>query len=188
MALKRLQRDEAYRIILASPFAFADPEAPTAAELNANSTNAPDGRIFHLTCAFDTSSTTFDLDDPELDESLTFCQKAGDSEVMSRSATVVLGLNMSADRWDDATSVLAAGGYNTATLAQSLLSWRGVTYYAIMSIGKAADEVFAVGDRIKMAEIATDNIEVSAGTGENVILTQTPAKRSFLNWNYEIAA
>ena len=41
MALARLQKDEVYRLGLASPRAFADWTAPTAAELNANSSNDP---------------------------------------------------------------------------------------------------------------------------------------------------
>lgn len=188
MADNRLQGDLVYRWYLASPLAFADWTAPTAAELNANSSNDPSGLIWNITCALSQDDSQMDLDDPDLDESLTFCQKAGDSEVSSRSATVALGLNMAKERWTDGSSTDSADGFNTSTLAQSLLTWRGVTYYVIMSIGKANDAAFAVGDRLKMAEVATDHIVPSIGTGENVILTQTPAKRTNLNWNYEVAS
>lgn len=188
MALRRLQRDEVYRFYLASPLAFADWENPTAAELNSNPTNDPDGLVFNITCVLNTDGTQFDLDDPELDESLTFCQSAGNSEVSSRSATVVYEMEMSEDRWLDASSTLAADGFNNANLAMSLLLWRGVEYFAIMSVGSGPDEAFEIGDRIKMAEIATDWAVPVSGTGENLRLSQTPAKRSRLNWNYEIAA
>ena len=63
MALKRLQRDEVYRFYLASPLAFADWENPTTAELNANPTNDPNGLIFNLSCALDTDTSQFDLDE-----------------------------------------------------------------------------------------------------------------------------
>lgn len=188
MALRRLQRDEVYRFGVAHRLAFANWETPTAAEFNANPTNDPDGLIFNLTCALNTDGTTFDLDDPELDESLTFCQSAGNSEVLSRSATVVYEFEESKTRWDDATSVLAADGFNTATLAKSLLMWRGIEYFAYLSVGKASDETFTIGDRVKMVQVATDWAVPVGGTGENLRWSQTFAKRSDINWNYEIAS
>lgn len=188
MALRRLNADEVYRFYLASPLAFADWTAPTTAELNANPTNDPNGLIFNLTCALNTDGTTFDLDDPDEDDSLTFCQSAGDTEVLSRSATIVYEIERSKDRWDDASSTSAGDGFNTANLALSLLAWRGIDYFAIMSVGKAGSETFATGDRIKMAEVSTDwGIDVS-GTGEMMRMSQTFAKRSSINWNYKLTA
>lgn len=186
MTLARLQKDEVYRFYLASPLAFADWENPTPAELNANPTNDPNGLIFNLTCALNTDGTQFDLDDPELDDTLTFCQTAGNGEVTSRSATIVYETELSKDRWDDADSKLAADGFNTANLAFSLLAWRGIDYFAILSVGKGPDVAFATGDRIKMAEVSTDWGVPVFGTGENIRLSQTFAKRSRLNWNYEL--
>jgi hypothetical protein len=188
MALKRLQRDEVYRLYLAHPLAFANWQTPTAAELNANPTNNPHGLIFNLTCALNTDGTQFDLDDPELDDSLTFCQTAGDSTVSSRSATIVYEFEESKTRWTPASSTSAANGFNTATLAKSLLAWRGVEYYAILSVGKSETAPFAVADRVKMAQVATDWAVPVLGTGENIRWSQTFAKRSNLNWNYKIAA
>lgn len=185
MALRRLQRDEVYRFYLAHPLAFADWENPTADEFNANPTNDPDGLIFNLTCALNTDGTQFDLDDPELDESLTFCQTAGNAEVLSRSATVVFEYEESRDRWAPASGTT---GLNSATLAKSLLSWRGIDYFAILSVGKGEDEPFATGDRVKMAEVSTDWAVPVAGTGENIRWSQTFAKRTRLNWNYELTA
>lgn len=188
MALRRLQRDEVYRWYLASPLAFADWTNPTAAELNANPTNHPNGLIWNLTCAIDVDSSQFDLDEPDTDDSLTFCQSAGTEEPTEYSATVVHGIQLAKERWDNAASVLSADGFNTSTLAQSLLTWRGIEYFSILSIGKDADAPFAVGDRIKMAETATDFGILEGGTGEMYKMVQTHAKRSRLNWNYEIAA
>ncbi len=188
MALARLTGDEVYRFYLASKLAIADIAAPTVAELNANSTNDPDGLIFNLTCALDTASTTFDLTGSERDDSTTFCQKAGDSTRMSENASVVFGYNEAKERWDDASSMLAADGFNAATLAKSLLSWRGVEYYAILSIGKAADAAFAAGDRVKIVEVSTDFSVPSEGTGQNRIWQQTFATLSDIAWNVEVVA
>lgn len=188
MALRRLQADTVYRFYLASKLAFEDWGNPTAAEFNANPTNDPNGLIFNVTCALDTDTTQFDLDEPDSDDSLTFCQSAGNQEPMEYSATVVFGIQMSKERWLDADSTLAADGFNTSTLTQSLLTWRGIEYFAIMSVGKAEDEPFAIGDRVKMVEVATDWAIPEGGSGEMYKLTQSFARRSSILWNYSIAA
>lgn len=188
MALKRLARDEVYRFYLASKLAFEDWENPTAAEFNANPTNDPNGLIWNLSCALDTDTTQFDLDEPDSDDSLTFCQSAGNQEAMEYSATIVYGLQLAKERWTDADSTLAVAGFNTSTLGQSLLTWRGVEYFAILSVGKDVDAPFAIGDRVKMAEVATDYGIVEGGTGEMLKMTQTFAKRSSINYNYKLLA
>lgn len=188
MALERLQEDQVYRWYLARKDAFADIEAITDDELNANPTNDPDGRIWNLSCALDTATSQFDLDDPELDDSLTFCQKAGDGDVMSRSATVVFGFNEAKERWLDGSSKLLEDGLNQATLAKSLLMWRGVEYYAILSVGKAYDQPFAAGDRYKLAEVSTDWAASDVSTGAPAVWTQTFAKRTDLAWNMEVVS
>lgn len=188
MALERLTDDRVYRWVIASPLAFADWRNPTVAEMNANPTNDPDGLIFNITCAVSTDGSQFDLDDPTLDESLTFCQESGDSSVQSRSATVAIQFQEAMERWLDGTSTALADGFNTATLTKSLLMWRGVEYFAILSIGKQDDAPFAVGDRLKMAEVSTDYATPVTGTGANIMHLQTFAKRSRLNWNYALSA
>ena len=186
MALARLQKDLVYRLYLASPLAFANWQTPTVAEMNANPTNSPDGLIFNLSCALDTGSTTFDLDDPDTDDSTVFCQDASESTIKEQAATIVYGVQLSKERWTVAETPTAANGYNASTLAQSLLAYRGVEYFAIMSVGKGPDAPFASGDRLKMAEVATDWGIPDGGTGSNLIMTQTFAKRSRLNWNYKL--
>lgn len=188
MALQRLVDDRVYRLYFALPGAIEDITAPTLAELNANPTNNPNGLIFNLTCALDTGSSQFDLDDAEVDDSTTFCQIAGSGDPISQSATVVFAYNMAKARWMDATSTDAADGFNTATLAQSLLTWRGIEGYAIMSIGEEEDAPFAVDDRLKIAQVATDHAIPNVGTGQNAILVQTFAKRSDLAWNVKAVA
>jgi len=183
MALQRLTSDLVYRWYLASPLAFADWTNPTTAELNANPDNDPSGLIYNITCAVSTDGSQFDLDDPTLDESLTFCQESGDSAVQSRSATIAIQFQEAKERWLDGSSTDAADGFNTATLTKSLLMWRGIEYFAILSVGKDPDAPFAVGDRIKMAEVATDWATPVLGTGANAMWLQTFASRSRLAWN-----
>lgn len=188
MALRRLQSDTVYRWYLASPLAFDDWENPTVAEMNANPTNDPNGLIWNLSCALDQDSSQFDLDEPDSDDSLTFCQSSGNQEAMEYSATIVYGVQLAKERWLDADSTLTADGFNTSTLAQSLLTWRGVDYFAILSVGKDVDAPFAIGDRIKMAEVSTDYGILEGGTGENMQMVQTFAKRSRILWNATLTA
>lgn len=188
MALARLERDQVYRFYLASPLAFEDWTNPTTAELNANPTNDPNGLIFNLTCALNTDGTTFDLGEPELDDSLSFCQKAGDTERMAENAEIVFEVFRARNRWTNAASTAAVDGFNSANLAFSLLAWRGVEYFAILSIGKDEDAAFEVDDRIKMARVATDHGVDVMGSGENVRLSNDFANRSDINWNYRLTA
>jgi hypothetical protein len=107
---------------------------------------------------------------------------------MSENPDIVFEFFRSLLPWDDADSVLAADGFNSANLAFSLLAWRGIDYFAILSVGEDEDEPFDAGDRIKMAEVSTDWGMDVLGTGENIRMNQTFANRSRVNWNYEIAA
>lgn len=190
MALERLKNDDVYRFRLAFRHHFADWQNPTAAELNANSDNSdPLAAIMNPTCALNTDGSQFDLDDSELDESLTFCQTAGNAEVLNRSATVVFQYEMAKTPWSDATSTAAVDGYNTANLTHAWLAWKGVgDLFAIMSVGKDVDQPFAVGDPIRMYEVATDYAVPDLATGANITWTQTFAKRSDLLHNYRIAS
>lgn len=183
MALERLQ-GQVYKFYLASPLAFADWQNPTLAELNANPDNDPNGLIFNLTCALDTDGTTFDLADPEMDDSTSFCQEANDSEPMSQNVEITY----QSFRATEETRIQDPTKWNTAHLAFTLMAWRGVEYFAIMSIGNEFDSPFELGDRIKMAKVSTDYGIDTVGTSENIRLTQTFAFRGSVAWNIEIAA
>jgi hypothetical protein len=189
MALARLTRDQVYRFYLASPRAFEDWTDPQADELNANPTNDPNGLIWNLTCALSTDGTTFDLGEPELDESISFCQTAGDTTRMAENPEIVFEIFRSAQPWTNAASTLASAGFNSANLALSLLAYRDVEYFAILSIGEDEDEPFAAGHRLMMARVSTDwGVDV-IGTGEPVRLSNDFANRGGdLAWNIEIAA
>ena len=196
MPLKRLKKDEAYRLYLASPLAFANWQAPTVAELNANPTNDPSGLIYNLSCALDVGQSQFDLNEPDTDDSLVFCQTSGSEEITEYSATIVYAIQLAKERWTNAaslTEVDAATGmrkFNSSTLAQSLLTWRGLEYLAIMSVGSDVDAPFAVDDRLKIARVATDWAIPTGGSGEMQTLVQNFASRevSDLAWNYKLTA
>lgn len=176
--------DPAVRIYLASPYAFADWENPTVAELNANPTNDPHGNIFNITCAVDRADSNFDLGDAEVDDSLSFCQRAGASTPTSYNPDISLSLFRSADAWVVSDPTTA----DTANLAFSLLAWRGVEYFVIISIGEKYDEEFAVGDRVKMARVGTSDPVDNYANGETV--RYTPALRPLgdVNWNHRIGS
>ena len=167
----------AVRFYVAFPEAFADWQNPTKAELNANPTNNPSGLIFELTCALNQDGTTFNLDDPDTDDSLTFCQVAGAQNPTAENPNIVFEFERSADPL----------AQNTANLAFGLMAWKGVEYFAIMSIGEEAGTPFDSSHRIKMARVALDYPTDVFGTGENVRLSQTFAQRGDVLWNAKIA-
>lgn len=177
MANERLF-NPATRFWLAFPEAFADWENPTAAEFNANPTNDPSGLIFEITCALNQDGTNFDLGDSDTDDSLTFCQVAGAANPTSYNPDITFEIERSKDP-------LAA---NTANLAFGLLAWKGVEYFAILSVGEEPGEAVAVGHRVKMARVALDYPSDIIGTGENVRLSQAFAQRGDVAWNIRIAA
>lgn len=183
MALARLQ-GLVHRFILAAPNHFADWQNPTLAEMNANPTNDPSGTIFNITCALNTDGTTFDLGDPETDDSVTFCQVAGTETVTAYNPEIVFEAERSRVRW----VTTDANTFNSANLAFSLLAWRGVEYWAGMSIGRGPDDEFVEGDRIKLARITTDHGIDLSGAGENLRLQQTPAALGDINWNFRLEA
>lgn len=183
MALARLQ-GLVHRIGLAHPLAFADWQNPTVAELNANPTNDPNGLIWNLSCALNQDGTQFDMGDPETDDSLTFCQVAGTAPITGFSPEIVFQIERSAEPW----LVSDAATLDTANLAFSLLAWRGVEYFAWMSVGRGPEDPFEVGDRIKLARVATDHIIDEMGSGENVRGTQTFADRGDVLWNHTLTA
>lgn len=170
MALERLF-NPATRWLLAHPFAFADWQNPTAAELNAR-----DGLVFEITCAVNQDGSNFDLGDSEVDESLTFCQVSGAANPSSLAPDIVIEVERSKEPDED----------NTANLAYSLLAYPRVEYFAILSVGETPTTKFAPGHRIKMAKVATDYGVPVFGNGENIRLSQTFAQRGDVAWNVEI--
>lgn len=174
----------ATRFYLASPLAFADWQNPTTAELNANPTNSPNGLIWDITCALSEDGTQFDLGESETDDSLSFCQVAGAVTPTFYNPEIVFSVFRSTNAWvvSDPTT------YDTAELARTLLSYKGIEYFAILSVGEENGTDFAVGDRVKMARVSTDYGVDEIGAGDNAMLMQDFANRGDINWNYELTA
>ena len=185
MALERLYNNPkpVTRFYLASPLAFADWQNPTAAELNANPTNNPNGLIWNLTCAIAQDDTTHDLGDSDTDDALSFCQIAGAANPTSYNPEISWSIFRDANRW----IVSDTDSESVANLAFSLLAWRGVEYFAIASVGKAYDQPFAAGDRIKSVRVATDYMADVVSSGESVRNTQSFLNRGDITWNTEVA-
>jgi hypothetical protein len=184
MVNSRLVDEGIDRFYLAYPEAFADPANITTAELNANPTNDPNGLIFNVTCALSTENTTFDLDEPDYDESTSFCQKAGSREPMSKNANVVFEFF----RATDEMSTENPSQWNNAHLAFTLMAWRGQEFIAIHSIGERDDAPFEVGDEISAIQVATDHAVDNFGSGQNVTMTQNFAQRGVWSFEWPLAA
>jgi hypothetical protein len=184
MVNSRLTDDLVYRFYIAYPEAFEDLTNITSDELNANPTNDPNGLIWNITCALNTDGTTFDLEEPDYDESTSFCQRAGSREPMSKNASVVYDIFRATTEQSTVNPALK----NSATIAFGLLAWRGQEMIGIMSVGEQDDAPFEVGDEISVVQFATDNAVDNIGTGENVTITQTTANRGVWAWEWPLAA
>lgn len=171
MALDRLFRPNIY-LGLAYIEAFANPAAPTAAELN----NA--ALVKDLTCALWESSTEFTLGDPDLDTGLTFCSAAGDQTATLKNPTVKYGALRDKDR-------VAAGLYN---LAFDHLAFSDIPFYAIERVGKPNTTAFAINDYVRIVQVKTDEPVDTLGASDNALLIQNFLADNFTNWNYKVLA
>ena len=170
MANERLYRENIY-FGLAEVEAIADRTAPTAAELNS-------ALVYNVTCALWEDETEFTLGDPDTDDGLTFCSKAGISTPTFDNPTVVYSALLDADR-------TATGVFNGT---KDRLLFPDRQYYAILRIGKDSDVAFAVGDEVKLVLVSTDYPVWTLSSGENARITQNFLNRGFSNWNYTLVA
>lgn len=171
MANERLYRENVL-FALAEPEAFADRNAPTTAELNSATL------VYNVTCALWEDETEFTLGDPDTDDGLTFCSKAGISDPTFDNPTVVFSALRDADR-------TAAGVFN-GTIER--IAFPDREYIAILRLGKDSDVAFADGDKIKMVAVATDIGVPTVANGENVRTTQNFLNRGWVNWGYVVGS
>ena len=170
MANERLYRENIL-FALAEPEAFADRNAPTAAELNGP-------LVYNVTCALWEDETEFTLGDPDTDDGLTFCSKAGISTPTFDNPTVVFSALRDADR--------KAAGVFAGTWER--LAFPDREFVAILRIGHDSDVAFSADDRVKMAAVSTDIGVPVLANGENVRITQNFLNRGWVNWNYVVQA
>ncbi len=168
---ERLYR-ESITFLLAEPEAFADRDAPTAAELN------DADLVYNVTCALWEDETEFTLGDPDTDDGLTFCSKAGEQSPTFDNPTVVYSALRDADR--------TASGVFNGTLER--IAFPGREYIAVLRIGPDSDVAFAAGDQVRMAHVSTDHGVDAVGSGDNARIQQNFLNKGWSNWNYELAS
>ena len=177
MANERLYRPNV-GFWLAEPEAFADRNAPTAAELN------NDDLVYNVTCALWEDDTEFTLGDPDTDDGYTFCSQAGEQNPTFDNPTVVMSALRDKTRESDTTS--CASGVFNGTFER--LAWSDRGYIAIMRVGHDSDVSFAQGQDIRMVQVKTDLPVDVTSNGENARIQNTMLPQGWLNWNYSIAA
>ena len=171
MPTERLYREN-IRIDVAYAEGFANPAAPTAAELN-NATS-----VKNITCALDEDGTDISLGDPDTDDSLSFCDAAGSTTATFKNPSAVLVAYRDEDR-------SATGVYD---LALQHLAFPDVPLIVILRVGHRSDVAYATTQKIKMVGIKTDLPVSVEESGENARLSNTGLNDGFVNWNYLIAA
>lgn len=169
MSLDRLFR-QSVRIDLAYPEAFENPAAPTVAELN----NAE--LVKNITCALDEDTTEFTLNDPDTDDSLSFCDAAGSQTATFKNPNVTIAAYRDADR-------AASGVYD---LAFQHLAFPDIPYIAILRVGLAEDVAYGAGQYIRMVGGKTDLPVSLEESGENTRVQNTILPDGFVNWNYKL--
>lgn len=171
MSNERLYR-ESITFLLAEPEAFADRNDPQAAELNNNAL------VFNITCALWEDETEFTLGDPDTDDGLTFCSKAGISIPTFDNPSVTYSILRDADRTAD-------GVFNQAF---ERLAFPDRQYIAILRIGPDSDVPFAAGHKLRMVAVATDYPTDVVANGENARLSQVFLPKGWVNWNHTVSA
>lgn len=146
MAFQKLLRGNV-KIVAAYPEAFADPAAPTAAELNdlfVYGTNE-DGMVFDISCAI-LDDYTLNMTESDTDDSLSIC------DIGNVESPTFSNYEGSLDGFRD-ESVTANGVFN---LFFDLFKGPGRRFWLIKRIGPAQAEAFAAGQDISMYEFETD--------------------------------
>ena len=171
MSLDRLFR-QTIRIDLAYPEAFVNPAKPTVAELN----NAV--LVKNITCALDEDNTEFTLNDPDTDDSLSFCDAAGSQTATFKNPAVTLSAYRDADR-------VANGLYN---MVFNHLIHPDVPYIAILRVGLDETIAYGAGQYIRMVGGRTDIGVSIEESGQNARIQSAFLPDGFVNWNHRVTA
>lgn len=146
MAFQKLLRANV-GIWAAYPEAFADPENPTAAELNdwfEYGTNE-DAMVFNISCAI-LDDYTLNMADSDTDDSMSIC------DIGNVSTPTFANYEASLDLFRD-RSLSDNGVFN---LARNLFQGPDRPFWLIKRIGYAQNDPFAVGQTISMYGVNTD--------------------------------
>jgi hypothetical protein len=182
MANDRLYREN-ITLLLCYPEAFATRAAPKASELNAqwDYTTNSQKLVHNITAALNEDGTEFTLGDSDLDESITFADKANNASPTFYNPTVTF------EAFRDADKDSSAAGRGKFNEAYNLLAYPGIEFIAVMRVGKKHTDAFAVDDVIKMVAVKTDVGLDVGGSGENLRISQSFLANDFVNWNFKVA-
>jgi len=160
---------------------FADPTAPTVAELN-------DRRFVHLiSCALTEDGTEMTMGDSESDSTITFCDIGNTVTPTFANITATLTWLKDENTGGSGSTVDLTSIYNRA---EALLGIEDAPYWLISRTGPDAsqDINFAVGHKIKMARFLTDYPQLLLEQNRPVRGTQNLVFQGDYNWNYQIAS
>lgn len=177
MANERLYRPN-IRFDLFEPEAFANRNAPTAAELNTATLG------FNVTCALWEDDSEFTLGDPDMDDGLTYCSAAAISTPTFDNPTVTF--TALRDKTRKSTTTTGADGVFNGTFER--LAWADREFVAVSRVGFASDVAYAAGQKIRMVSVKTDIPIDVVSNGENARIQQVFLPNGWVNWGYVIAA
>ena len=181
MADRLTRNSQTWALAFAS--AFADPSAPTAAELN--------DALFvkFISCALTETNTSLVKTGSETDDEISFCSVGNESTPTFANFTAQL------TGWHDANT---GGSGSTVDLTSifnefvALTDHADVPYYIISRTGEQGnqDQPFAIGDRIKSVGFNTDLpvevVEQGSTLKRQANMLFDPSLG--FAWNYEVAA
>lgn len=180
MASTRLTRPN-QTFALAYANAFANPAAPTVAELN-------DRRFVHfISCALTEDGTEVSLGDSETDDTLTFCSIGSETTRTFSNANVSLQFLLDQNTGGSGSTVDLTSLYNKAW---AMLGSPDIPYWVISRTGPnlSQDIDFIAGHVIKMVSVETDQMQYVLEQNTPVRGLQNAVFKGSLNWNYTVAA
>jgi hypothetical protein len=160
------------RIDVAYAEGFANFATPTSTELNSAT------YVKNITCALDEDATEFTLGDPDTDDSLSFCDAAGNQTATFKNPSVVLTAFRDEDR--SASGVFA--------LALDHLAFPDAPLIAILRVGYNSNVAYATGQRINMVGAKTDLPVSVEESGTNARIQNTLLPDGNVNWGYVLAS
>lgn len=178
MSFQKLLRGSV-RILAAYPEAFADPAAPTSAELNDLFvyTSNEDGMVFDISCAI-LDDYTLNMAESDTDDSLSIC------DVGNVESPTFQNYEGSLDMFRD-KSVTDNGVFN---LAWDLFKGADRPFWLIKRIGPDRQDAFAAGQTISMYEFNTDFPVDIVEDNANIQFGARFKPTGNLNINYDLVA
>lgn len=182
MAAERLTRNS-QTWALAFVSAFADPTAPTAAELN-------DTAFVHkFSCALSETNTSLVKAGSDTDDEISFCAVGNEQTATNANFTAQW------TGWHDANTGGSGSTVDLTSLFNKFVAftdWPDVPYYLISRTGEqgSQDTAFQIGDRIKMVGFRTDLPVEVVESGSTLKRQQNFLYAADLGfaWNYEVAS